>query len=172
MPQVDDKVLPQDTLGVGVQTPDDNICEVVVDKTKVGQVPAGRVMGEGIDPLDIPSRNHGVSLGNLVEANGTGRERGPPKVTRKFGVAEEESSVGHVQPGRGAIRDTTIDKEGIRERRFGIGSEEAKMPKVELGIGCDRLLNAVIAELGSDGHVIQPSPVSLAEVSELKQLFH
>ena len=171
VPQVGNEVLLQGTLRVGVQSPDDFIGEMAVCATEVGQVRTGRVVGESIDPVDVSSRNRGVNLSNLVEADGSGRERGAPEVAREFEVAEEECRVGHVEPRGSAIRDTAVHEEGIGERCLCISSEEAKVPKIELGVGRDRLLNAVIAELGGDRHVVQPSTVHLAEVRELIESF-
>lgn len=169
-PEVEDKVTPQDSRGVGVQSPHSLVHEVRVQQAEVAEIRAGRIRSVGVDSVDVTPGSNGVrgkDLGGSSRASGCRR---PPEVVRELGVPEEERRVRHVEPGGGAVGDTPVDEEGVGESRLGVGGEEPGGSEVELGVRCDRFLNTAVTELSGDGEVVEPSSEPVAVLDELKTL--
>jgi hypothetical protein len=83
-----------------------------------------------------------------------------------LGVAEEEGRVGRVKPGSGAVGDTSIDKECVREGRLGEHGEQSGRGEVEPGVCSDRFFNTTMTKLSSDGEVVETSAKSVAVIDE------
>lgn len=152
--KVDNEVAPQDSRRIRVESLDSLVDQAGVKAAGVAEVTAGGIRGEGVDFTDVTTRGNGVRAKYDLYSSTCGWCRGAPEVVRELGVPEEESRVGHIEPGGFAFGDTPVDKERVRESRFSENSEESRGSDVERGVGCDRLLNALVAKLRSDGDIV------------------